>query len=219
MTTAQPDGHVLQTNLDGSIRPPKTTAQMPRRVTVHNRKRVFDGFFKLEEAEVSYERFDGEMTGKVKRLSLERGDSVAAVVFNTDSRTFLLANQFRYPTCEKGPGWITETVAGMIEGDESPEDAVRREILEETGFAARRLEPISTFYVSPGGSSERIVLFYAEVDESTRHRDGGGVESEGEDIMIVEMPLEAAEKALADGEVVDAKTIIGLTWALNRLPG
>jgi len=191
---------------------------MPRRVEIHSRKRVFDGLFKLDEVQVSYERFDGAMSLTVNRLNLERGDSVAAVIFNTDSRKFVLVNQFRYSTYDKGPGWITETVAGMIDGDESPESAVKREVLEEAGFEVSALAHIATFYLSPGGSSERILLYYAEVDDASRTGEGGGVRSESENIAIVELSPEEARAGLATGEIMDAKTIIGLMWALDRIP-
>ena len=133
-------------------------------VIVHEKRRVFDGFFKIDEATVSYRGADGSMIGPVRRLSLERGDSVAALVFHRDRRSVILANQFRYPTYEKGPGWLTELVAGMVDPGETPEQSMRREILEESGYEIERLQHISTFYVSPGGSSERIFLYYVEVN-------------------------------------------------------
>lgn len=192
---------------------------MPQRVVIHDRKRVFDGFFKIDEATVSFERFDGEMSPEVKRLCFERGDSVAALLFNTDSRRLVLVKQFKYPTYDKGPGWIIETVAGMVEGDESPEEALRREIAEEAGFRATELVPIANFYVSPGGSSERILLFYAEVTEADRLGRGGGVPAENEDIRLEEISLDDALAQVADGRLCDAKTILAVLWLQRRLRG
>src|SRR5215469_14969066 len=150
------------------------------KVEIYSRQRVFDRFFKIDEATLRYERFDGNMSPQVTRLNFERGDSVAAVVFNTDTKKVILVNQFKYPSYEKGPGWITEIIAGMIAPHESPEAAVRREIMEETGYHVSHVEHIWTFYVSPGGSSERIILFYAEVTDSCQSGKGGGEVSEGE---------------------------------------
>jgi nudix-type nucleoside diphosphatase (YffH/AdpP family) len=187
-----------------------------KRVILHAKRRVFDGFFKLDEAEVSYERFNGLMSGRVRRLCLERGDSVAAIIYNRDSQKALLVNQFKYPTYEKGPGWIIETVAGIIENGETPESAVRREVLEETGYAVEILEHIGTFYVSPGGSSERILLYFAEVSDKVNVGPGGGVESEGEDIETVEFSIDELDHLLETHSVQDAKTIVAIQWLLRR---
>jgi ADP-ribose pyrophosphatase len=189
----------------------------PSKVKIERTKRLFDDFFKIDEAVLKWERFDGTMSDTVRRLRFERGDSVAAVVFNRDTRKVILVNQFRYPTYEKGSGWMSEVVAGVLETDESPETTIRREILEEIGYEVRDLVYISSFYVSPGGSTERIVLFYAEVDNEGKVSDGGGLESEHEDIQIEELTLQDVETALSARQYQDAKTVIGLVWLLNNL--
>ena len=81
---------------------------MPSRVDIKKKRRVLDDFFKVEEAHLSFEKFDGTMSPVVRRLNFERGDSVAALLHHTGRDTALLVNQFRYPSYEKGPGWITE---------------------------------------------------------------------------------------------------------------
>jgi nudix-type nucleoside diphosphatase (YffH/AdpP family) len=188
-----------------------------KKVVIHAERRVFDGVFKLSEAEVSFERFDGTMSRPVTRLCFERGDSVAALLYNTDSERVLLVEQFKYPTYEHGPGWIMETVSGIVESGETPESALRREVLEEVGYEIATLEPIATFYVSPGGSSERVFLHYAEVTEAGKVGDGGGVGAEGEDIRTVELTLEELGRLLATGSIQDAKTLVGLQWLQRRL--
>jgi nudix-type nucleoside diphosphatase (YffH/AdpP family) len=182
------------------------------RIVIYGKRRVFDGFFKIDEAELSYERFDGEMSLTVKRLCFQRADSVGAILFDAERRKLLLVKQFRYPTYENGPGWIMEIVAGILEPGETPEAAVRRETLEETGSEIALLEPIATFYVSPGGSSERILLYYAEVLNAGKVGVGGGVARENEDLKTVEYSPEELDHALASGEIQDAKTIIGIQW-------
>ena len=186
------------------------------KVQIYEKKRVFDSFFKIDEAKLQYERFDGTMSPVIARLCFERGDSVAAVILNTDEKEVVMTNQFKYPSFAKGPGWITELIAGMIDGDESPEVAMRREILEETGYRAATLEYINTFYVSPGGSSERIVLFYAEVTNADKVERGGGLPSEAEDIKLVRLPLQEVERALSTNQIIDAKTMVGLMWLQQR---
>ena len=185
---------------------------MPSRVEIHSRRRVFDGFFKIEEAELAYERFDGSMTPPLKRLVFERGDSVAALVYHHEEDRLLFLRQFRYPTYEKGPGWVTEVVAGMQEHGEPAEDALKREILEEIGYEVSHLEPIATFYVSPGGSSERIVLYYAEVTAAGKVAAGGGLIEENEDIVTVSYSRAELVQAVAAGQIQDAKTLIGILW-------
>jgi nudix-type nucleoside diphosphatase (YffH/AdpP family) len=188
-----------------------------RKVDIERKKRILDDFFKVEEVHLRYERFDGQMSPLVRRLNFERGDSVAAMIFNPNSHRIVLVNQFKYPAYEKGPGWITETVAGMIDKDESPESAARREVEEETGYKISKLEHISTFYVSPGGSSERIILYYAEIDDSDKIQAGGGLAREHEDIITVELSVTEALEQIHSGQIADAKTILGILWLHNRL--
>lgn len=187
-----------------------------RRVDVLDRRRVLDDFFKVDEAYVSFERYDGTMSPPVRRLAFERGDSAAAVVRHRESGELLFTEQFRYPTLGRGEGWLVEIVAGTIDGTEAPEATVRRELEEELGYAVAHVEPIATFFVSPGGSSERIFLFYAEVTDAGRVSAGGGRAEEQEDIRIVRMSLDEARVALGAGRMPDAKTIIGLHWLLDR---
>src|SRR5262249_37080831 len=113
---------------------------MPK-VEVLSRKRVFDDFFKVEEAYLRFERFDGTMSEAVRRLNLERGDAVAALLVHPGRGTVYLVRQFMYPTLEKAGGWLDTVVAGMIDAGETPEAAVRREILEEAGFTVDKVEP------------------------------------------------------------------------------
>ncbi len=190
---------------------------MDKKVIIYEKSRVFDGFFKIDQALLSYERFDGEMSESVCRLNFERGDAVAAIIYHRETENVVLVNQFKYPTYERGPGWITETVAGILEENEIPEDAMRREILEEVGYEVESLKHISTFYVSPGGSSERIYLYMAEVSNTGKVADGGGLDEESEDIALVEIPVSELRNALASGEIQDAKTIIGIMWLQNYL--
>jgi nudix-type nucleoside diphosphatase (YffH/AdpP family) len=182
------------------------------KVVVRSRKRLLDDFFKVDEAHVEYERFDGTMSPPVRQLVFERGDAVAAVVVERESGALLLTEQFRFPTWDKGPGWLLELMAGMVDGDEKPDDALAREIEEELGYRPEHVEPIAHFYVSPGGSSERIFLFYAEVSAGSRVSAGGGLAAEHENIRVVRLARDDARRDLAAGAIVDAKTIIGLQW-------
>lgn len=187
-----------------------------RRVDVRGRKRLLDDFFKVDALELSWERGDGTMSPPLRRLVFERGDAVAAVVRHRESRALLFTEQFRAPVLGKGDPWLVELVAGMIDAGETPEVALARELAEELGFAIAHVEPIATFFVSPGGTSERIWLYYAEVSDAGRLGDGGGVQAEHEDIRVLWLPEADARAALAAGRFADAKTIIGLQWLFAR---
>lgn len=187
-----------------------------KKVEVQQKKRVFDDFFKIDEAFVRFEKFDGQMSPPVRRLNFERGDAVAVLIFNKETQKVVLINQFRYPTYEKSGGWLIEVVAGMLDKDESPEECIQREIMEEIGYRVEQLVPVSTFYTTPGGSSERIFLYYAEVIGADKVSPGGGEETEHEDIRIVEFSLPALWKAMDSGKIMDAKTLIALLWFKNH---
>ncbi len=187
-----------------------------KKVAVESETRLLDDFFKVDEAMVSFERFDGSMSPLRRRLCFERGDSVAAIVFNRDSRRVILIEQFRFPAFKKGPAWLIEAVAGMQDGDDTAEATIRREIREEIGYDVEQLHLIATFYVSPGGSSERIILFAAEVTDAGRTGPGGGLPADGEDIRLVEYSLDELREAVSRGTFEDAKTLIGVQWLLAQ---
>jgi ADP-ribose pyrophosphatase len=187
---------------------------MDRAVEIQQQHRVYDGYVAIDEAVLRHERFAGGWTRPLTRTKVERGDSAAAIVTRADTGVIILVEQFRYPTLATG-GWLVETVAGVIDAGESPEEAARREVREEIGYEPRHVERIATFYSSPGAASERIFLHWAEVDEAGRV---GRVEAdEEEDVALREYAPEALWAALDCGELVDAKTIIAATWLRARL--
>ena len=190
---------------------------MDRKVVVEKRTLLLNGFFKVEEAQVSYEKFDGTMSPPVRRLDLVRGDAVAAVLINKARGRVILVNQFRYAARARGEGWLTEIVAGLVDAGETPEQAVRREILEEAGYVVEGLERISAFYPTPGITSERIILYYAETRGDGPVAKGGGLAEESEDVKVLELAPEEAFRQIDSGEIADAKTIIGLMWLKERM--
>ena len=192
-------------------------------VRLLQKRRVFDDIYAIDEAVLAYRRHDGTWSQPVRQLCFERGDSVAALLVSRETNDFVLVNQFRYPTYEKGPGWILEIVAGGLDRDETPELAIKREIREETGYDVLELELITSFYVSPGGTSERVHLFYAEVS-GTPAADGRSFGTGGdEDIAVVELSSQQLWEEFTAGRLLDGKTIIALLWyrmfKAERFPG
>ena len=112
---------------------------------------LLEGFFKVEEARLQVERYDGSLSPEVRRLSLDRGDCVGVLLTHRTRGTVILTEQFRYPSHKVGSGWMVEVVAGAVDQGEDPVDAARRETLEETGYrASGPMEQIAVFFPSPG---------------------------------------------------------------------
>jgi len=183
------------------------------KVKILKESREYDGFFKIDKALLQYEKFNGEMSREITRLNFNRGDSVAVLLYNEDKDSVILVRQFRYPAyVNNGPGWILETIAGIIGDGRDAISVARAELLEEAGYEVGNMKLISKFYVSPGGTSERIHLYVHR-----RASPGGGQANENEDIQVVEIPLDEAVRMVETGEICDAKTTIALQWLkLNK---
>jgi ADP-ribose pyrophosphatase len=182
-------------------------------VEITSKRRLLDDFFKVEEVWLKHKTYAGDMSSPMRVLSFERGNSVAAILWHKERQAFLLIEQFRYPTLAAGYGWVMECVAGGVKPEEDPLWAVKREIEEETGFSASNVRLLSEFFVSPGGSTERILLYFGEISDSQQIGLGGGLKEELEDIKMIFLSPQQVREALAQRKIVDAKTIIGLMLA------
>jgi nudix-type nucleoside diphosphatase (YffH/AdpP family) len=196
---------------------------MPGKAVIERQRRVFDDFFKVDELWVAHEQKDGSMSVAQRRLVFERGDSAAVLIFNAERECLVLVEQFKVPAllgrCRDDPatsdGWIIETVAGMVESNETPEASARRETLEETGYRIGRLQPIGRFFCSPGGTSERIFLYFAEVSDRDRIAGGGGIDDE--DIRVLHLPVTEVFERLARGAIEDTKLALAACWLQQRM--
>jgi nudix-type nucleoside diphosphatase (YffH/AdpP family) len=195
----------------------------PRKAEIHKQTRRFDDFFKIDEVMVSHEQKDGTMSPDQRRLIFERGDAVAILLFNPDTQAVVLVNQFKVPSLiarrrddpATTDGWVTEAIAGMIDPGETPEQAVIRETREETGYLISNPSLIGRFLSSPGGTSERIFLYFAEARRSDQVGEGGGLP--GEDVTVLEMPAADLFARLEQGALEDPKLIIGAYWLKDHL--
>jgi nudix-type nucleoside diphosphatase (YffH/AdpP family) len=190
-----------------------------RSVILRSRRRLYEGVFKLEELTVAHSSADGTVAPDRKVLVFERGDSVGALLHHRDRNEVILVEQFRAAVWVRNPnaGWLVEMVAGVIEEGETAEEAIRREVLEETGFKVGHFEPVAAYFSSPGACSERVSLFYAEVTDADKVRPGGGNPAEGEDIRIVNIGSDALFARIARREIEDPKLLIAACHCKERL--
>jgi GDP-mannose pyrophosphatase NudK len=148
-----------------------------------------------------------------EREVYDHGNAVAALLYNREKRTVLLTRQFRLPAyLNDGDGMLWEACAGMVEKGEEPEATMKREIREEMGYEITALQKIYEVYSSPGSLKELLILFVGEYNPDQKASEGGGLKEEGEDIEVVEIPLQEALKKTNSGEIKDAKTVLLIQW-------
>ncbi len=176
-----------------------------------------EGFFRLLQIRLQYQRFDGRMSRPVVLESLERGEAVTILLYDPARDVLGLIRQFRIgPHLAGERGWVLEMVAGTCDGETDHQATARREVLEETGWKPYALEKISSFYLSPSGSTERIHLYLGLFD-SSQPPDACGLEQEDEDIQPLTMPFEEAWQRMEAGEINAATPILAMQWlAMNR---
>jgi len=178
-------------------------------------------WYLLRKTTFEHRRRDGRLQ-VVSRETYDRGNGVALLLFNAARGTVILIRQFRFPAWVNGcaDGMLIETCAGQLDGND-PLAAMRREAIEETGYAVKSPRKVFEAYMSPGSVTEKLHFFVAAYDDADRQGAGGGEEHEGEDIEVLEVPLERALAMIAGGEIQDGKTIMLLQHAamtgLDRL--
>lgn len=171
---------------------------------------LLDEYFHVRKLRLRHKKIDGTWSEVLDRYILDRPDAVCAMVLNTDSMCTYLVRQFRIGAFQKEDGWTIELPAGLVDEGESHEQALRRELIEEIGFEARKIELTDSYFASPGILTERLFSYFVEVTEADRVADGGGVSHEHEDIEIIEVPVDALKTFVRHTEIRDAKTVAGL---------
>ncbi len=191
------------------------------KVEIIKRETIFKGFFTLEKTELRFEKFDTTMSEQVSRLNVYRGDAVSVLLYDSIKKTLLFVKQFRYPvyTVEPENAWTLEAVAGSIENSVTPVETAIKEVEEEVGYRLepQQLEYIGKCYPSPGGTSERIYLYIADIADCPRINSGGGLDHEVEDIKVVELGYEETFDKIKSFDICDAKTLISLSRFKNIL--
>ena len=156
-----------------------------------------------------------------QRETHDRGNGATLLPYDTARRTVLLTRQFRFPAYVNGraDGMLVEACAGLLDRDD-PEACIRKEAEEETGYRLGRVEKVFEAYMSPGSVTEKLYFFVAEYEPGSKAAAGGGLEADGEEIEVLEVPLIEALAMVQRGEIVDGKTIMLLQHAaLSRLLG
>jgi GDP-mannose pyrophosphatase NudK len=143
----------------------------------------------------------------------DRGNGAVILLYNQEFKTVILTRQFRLPSFVNGnkKGVLIEACAGLLDQD-NPEEAIKRETEEETGYRIKDVRKIFDSYMSPGSVSEILYFFIAEYTPSMKVHEGGGIEHEQEDIEVLEISFDKAYGMIAAGEIRDAKTIMLLQY-------
>jgi len=187
---------------------------------VKNIKKVLlsNNWYTLNKIIFDYRMENGEWVEQA-REAYDRGNGATVLLYNRSKQTVILVSQFRMPTYLNGnkTGMMIETCAGLLDGDD-PETCVIKEAEEESGFRVDHVEKVFEAYMSPGAVTEIIHFYVAEYNDHDKVGEGGGLVSEQEDILVMEVDFNEALNMIATGQIKDAKTIMLLQYAkMNAL--
>lgn len=172
-----------------------------------------DNWYVLKKVSYEFQKKDGTWE-KQNREAYDRENGATILLYNRERKTVILTRQFRLPTFINGnpTGMLIEACAGLLDKD-NPEDCIKRETEEETGYQISDTRKIFELYMSPGSVTEILYFFVAAYTASMKVHEGGGIGHEQEDIEVLEITLDEALQMAAEGKIRDAKTIILLQYA------
>ena len=178
---------------------------------------AYEGRFRVSRYQFRHGLYQGGQSAVLKREVFERGTAAAVLPYDPRRDEVVLIRQFRAGSYVAGRHPFTwEIVAGIIEHDESPEELIRREAVEEAALEIKDVIPMHDVVVSPGACSETCACFLGRVDTTNA---GGvfGLESEGENILVKVLSFADARAMLERDEIGNAIGVIALQWlALHR---
>ena len=184
----------------------------PQQVELLENNPVYQGFFAMHKLRLRHQRFAGDWTPTLSRELLVRGQAVGVLAYDPWQDQVVLVEQFRVGALADPQGpWLIELIAGLVEAGETPEAVAYREAREEAGIELLKLEPIFTYYSSPGGTDEQVHLYCGLVDALGA---GGihGLAQEHEDIRVHLMSRSAAWQEATSGRAANAMSLLGLQW-------
>lgn len=167
-----------------------------------------DNWYTLRKITFEYKKQNGEVITQT-REAYDRGNGATILLYNQENNTVILTRQFRLPTYTNGnkSGMMIEACAGLLDQD-NPEECIRRETEEETGYVVKDVKKVFEAYMSPGSVTEILHFFIAAYSKDMKVSEGGGVDHEEENIEVLEINFEKALEMVNTGEIKDAKTII-----------
>lgn len=177
-----------------------------------------NNWYTLKKVTFDLQQADGSWKN-MSREAYDRGNGAVILLYNKASQNVILTRQFRLPTYINGnpDGYLIECCAGLLD-ENNPEDCIRKETEEETGYKVTDVRKIFEAYMSPGSVTEILYFFVAEYAIDMKISDGGGLAEETENIEVLELPFTEACNMITTGEIKDAKTIMLLQYAqLNNL--
>jgi GDP-mannose pyrophosphatase NudK len=171
-----------------------------------------DNWYTLRKYTYEVVKKDGSIQKQTREV-YDRGNGATILLYNKEFKTVILTRQFRLPSFVNGnkKGLLIEACAGLLDQDQ-PEEAIKRETEEETGYRIKDIRKIFEAYMSPGSVSEILYFFIAAYSQTMKVNAGGGVEQEQEDIEVLEMGFDQALALMESGEIRDAKTIMLLQY-------
>jgi nudix-type nucleoside diphosphatase (YffH/AdpP family) len=186
------------------------------RIRVQNVRVLSDEHYKFSSVTLEWRRANGEWQTQTREI-LDRGDAAALLPYDLARRTVILVRQMRYPAYLNGhDDLLIEAPAGLLDG-EAAEVRIRAEAEEEIGYRLGEIRKIFEAFMSPGAVTEIIHFFVAEYRPEMKISAGGGLATEGEDIEVLELPIDEALAMIGDRRIVDAKTIMLLQYAALRI--
>ncbi|GAB4260756.1 MAG: tellurite resistance ADP-ribose pyrophosphatase TrgB [Pararhodobacter sp.] len=193
----------------------------PGDVEVLAYRRPYTWFFGIDEADLRFRRFRGDLSAPVNRAGFVSGDAVTVLPYDPVRDAVMLIEQFRFgPFCRGDTNpWSLEAVAGRIDAGESPEQAARREAVEETGLRLGALHAVGRYYASPGAVTEYLYSYIGIADLPQSAAGVSGVEAEAEDIRAHVVPFARVEELMTSGEIENAPLLISLQWLMLHRAG
>jgi len=175
-----------------------------------------DNWYILKKYTFELQRSDGQWQEQ-QREAYDRGNGAVILLYNRQKRTVVLTRQFRFPIFINGHnGFLIEAAAGLLD-NASPEARIVAEAEEETGYRVNQVHKVMEAYMSPGSVTEKLYFFIAEYSDDNHKSTGGGLSEEGEDIEVLEWPLDRALSAIQSGDIMDGKTIMLLQHLALKL--
>jgi len=188
------------------------------RIKISKTEILSDNWYILNKVTYDYQKENGEWETH-QREAYDRGNGATILLYNKAKGTVILTKQFRLPTYLNGndDGMMIEACAGLLDQN-NPEDCIRKETEEETGYKISKLKKVYEAFMSPGSVTEILYFFIAEYDDQMKVNDGGGLDEEQENIEVMEIQFAEAVEMMKTARIKDAKTIMLLQYAqINEL--